>query len=224
MTNRSFLLASSFTLLVACGAGDTVSGTAGAMQQTSVKPDCAPNDAACQSDGLDAPLAVGARLPLDVSVTARGVAAPKLVFEPARADVLDVTGAELFARAPGWSSVLVIGDGGLVIDFFTLSVVAPDRLEIYRLTDDGAPEASPLPARIQVTPGDDIEIAVKAFNGATRLLGDLDATWALDGAVGTLMDQGRRASRRLRVKAVGNATLEVKTSSSTKTLALEVLP
>ena len=34
----------------------------------------------------------------------------------------------------------------------------------------------------------------------------------------------KRASRRLRLKAPGNATLEIKTAAATKTLALEVLP
>lgn len=223
MTIRSFFFAASFALVVACGANDGA-GTQGAMQQSSARPECAPNDTACQNDGLDAPLAVGARLPLDVKITARGVAAPKLALEAARPDVLDVTGAEMFGRGAGWSSVLIAGDNGLVLDFFTISVVAPDRVEIYRLTDDGAPEAAPLPPKIQVTPGDDIELAVKAFSGATRLLGDLDATWTIDGAVGTLMDSGRRASRRLRLKAAGNATLEIKTAGSTKALALEVLP
>jgi hypothetical protein len=224
MTIRSFFFAAPFALAVACGGGNDGPGTQGAMQQSSASPECAPNDTSCQNDGLDAPLAIGARLPIDVKITARGVAAPKLLLEAARADVLDVTGAELFGRGPGWSSVLITGDNGLVLDFFTISVVAPDRLEIYRLTDDGAPEAAPLPAKIQITPGDDIELTVKAFNGATRLLGDLDATWALDNAVGTLMDSGRRASRRLRVKAPGTASLEIKTGSSVKSLALEVLP
>lgn len=225
MTIRSFFVAGSFALVVACGAsGSESAGTQGAMQQSSARAECAPNDTACQNDGLDAPLAVGARLPVDVKITARGVAAPKLVLEAARADVLDVNGAELFGRGRGWSSVLVAGEDGVVLDFFTISVVVPDHLEIYRLTEDGAPEAAPLPAKIQVTPGDDIELSVKAFDGATRLLGDLDATWSLDNAVGTLMDSGRRASRRLRVKAPGNATIEIKTSGSTKTLALEVLP
>lgn len=194
------------------------------MQQTAARPDCAPNDTSCQSDGLDAPLAVGARLPLDIRLTARGTAAPKLLLEAARADVIGIEGAELIGKAPGFSSILVAGEDRLVLDFLTLSVAKPDRLELYRLTADGAPEASPLPSKIQIAPGDDIEVTLRAFSGATRLLGDLDGTWTLDGAVGTLLDAGRRASRRLRVKAAGNATLAIETPNGTKSLALEVLP
>ncbi len=223
MTFRSFFVAASFAALAACGSSGE-SGTQGAMQQSSARPDCAPNDTSCQSDGLDAPLAVGARLPLDVHITARGVAAPKLLLEAARAEVIGIEEAELVGKSPGWSSVLVAGEDRLVLDFFTLSVVAPDRLEVYRLTKDGAPEASPLPGKIQVVPGDDMELTVKAFSGATRLLGDLDATWSIDGGVATVLDAGRRASRRLRVKNAGNASLVIKTAASTKTLALEVLP
>lgn len=227
MTIRSFLRIPIplLALLAACGSGaGDASGTAGALQQSTVAPQCAPNDTSCQNDGLDAPLAVGARLPLDVRLTARGAAAPKLVLEAARGDVIGIEDAELVGKAPGWSSVLISGDDHIVLDFLTLTVAQADRLEVYRLTTDGAPEAAPLPAKIQLTPGDDIELTIRAFSGATRLLGDLDATWTVDGAVGTLLDSGRRASRRLRVKAAGTATVQIKTGVSTKTLALEVLP
>jgi hypothetical protein len=226
MTNRSFLLVAAVALAAsACGsnAGD-VSGTQGALQQSTTTTACAPNDTACQNDGLDGPLAVGARLPLDVRITARGEASPELAFEAARDDVIGVSGAELVGKAPGWSSVLIAGADHLVLDFLTLSVAMPDRFEIYRLTKDGAPEASPLPSKIQLAPGDDIELTIRAFSGATRLLGDLDCTWTVDGTVGTLLDSGRRASRRLRVKQAGPATLAVKTATATKTLSLEVLP
>ncbi|MBX3188905.1 MAG: hypothetical protein KF819_17935 [Labilithrix sp.] len=213
-----------FAVLFACGGGDSTTGTSGAMQQSSARPDCAPNDTSCQLDGLDAPLAVGARLPLDVRITARGVAAPKIALEAARADVLEIRGAELVGKAPGFSSVLFSGEDGVVLDFVTLSVALPDRLELYRLTDDGAPEASPLPEKIQLAPGDDLELSIRAFSGATRLLGDLDAAWEVDGAIGTLLDAGRRASRRLRVKTPGLGTLAITTGGSVKTLTIEVLP
>jgi len=195
------------------------------MQQSTSRPECAPNDTACQTDGLDAPLAVGARLPLDVKITARGVAAPELRLESARPDILAVDGAEVRGEAPGWCSILVAGTDQVVLDFFTLSVAEPDRLEIYRLTDDGAPEASPLPTRIQLAPGDDVELTVKAFRGPTRLLGDLDALWTLDGAaVGTLLDAGKRASRRLRLKAPGTVDLRITSGAWARTLSVEVLP
>lgn len=61
MTMRSLLLlAAPAVLLGGCGSD---SGTTGAMQQSTTRSDCAPNDTACQDDGLDAPLAMGARLP-----------------------------------------------------------------------------------------------------------------------------------------------------------------
>ena len=236
MTIRSGPTAASFTLLsvaascvlsgaLGCGGGGDGAGTAGALQQTSARPDCAPNDTSCQTDGLDAPLAIGARLPIDVRLTTRGTAAPKLVLEAAREDVIGVEGAELVGKARGFSSVLVSGEDRVVLDFLTLSVEKPDRLELYRLTDDGAPEASPLPTKIQMAPGDDIELSLRAFSGATRLLGDLDGTWSIDtAAVATLLDAGRRASRRVRIKTAGNARIAIETASGAKTIELEVLP
>src|SRR5262245_25846106 len=100
MTTRSLLLLplAAAALLVACGS-DT--GTSGAMGQSSTTPDCAPSDTNCQEDGLDAPLAVGARLPVDVRITARGISAPKMTLEAARADVLSVEGGALVGKTPG---------------------------------------------------------------------------------------------------------------------------
>src|SRR5688500_3543626 len=131
MTIRSLLLpAAAGLLLVACGSD---SGTSGAMGQSSTTPDCAPNDRNWQEDGLDAPVAVGARLPVDVRITAKGVSAPKMTLEAARSDVLAVEGGALVGKAPGWSSVLFVNDDGLVMDFLTLNVTPAERVELYRL-------------------------------------------------------------------------------------------
>lgn len=222
MTIRSLLLraAAAALALVACAED----GTSGAMGQSSATPDCAPNDSNCLEDGLDAPVAVGARLPVDVRITAKGVSSPKMTLEAARADVLSVEGGALVGKSPGWSSVLFVNDEGLVMDFLTLNVTPAERVEIYRLTESGGVEASPLPARIQLAAGDDFEIAVKAFSGATRLLGELDATWKLDQDIVTILDTGRPASRRLRVKTPGTATLTIEAGGFTKSIALEALP
>jgi hypothetical protein len=224
MTIRSLAFLSFAAALAAiAGCGDS-GGTTGALDQSSARPDCAPDDTACQIDGLDAPLAVGAHLPLDVHVTARGVASPKLSLEPARSDVIAVEEGQLVGKAVGWSSIMMVGDDGLVVDFITLSVATPDRVELYRLTESGGAEPAPLPDKIQLAPGDDFEVSVKAFVKATRLLGELDAEWSVDGAVATMLDRGRPGSRRLRIKTPGTAKLKVKTTSFEKELTLEVLP
>lgn len=222
MTMRSLLLpALTGLLVVACAEG---SGTSGAMGQSSTTPDCAPSDTNCQEDGLDAPVAVGARLPIDVRVTSKGVSAPKMSLEAARSDVLAVEDGALVGKTPGWSSVLFVNEEGLVMDFLTLNVTPAERVELYRLTDAGGVEASPLPTKIQLAEGDDFEVAVKAFSGATRLLGELDAKWTLDQSIVTILDTGRPASRRLRVKAPGSAKLTIEAGGFTKTIDLEVLP
>ena len=221
MTLRSLLLpAAAALVLVACSDD---SGTSGAMGQSSTTPDCAPNDSNCLEDGLDAPVAVGARLPVDVRITAKGVSSPRMTLEAARSDVLAVESGALVGKAPGWSSVLFVNDEGLVMDFLTLNVTPAERVELYRLTDSGGVEASPLPTKIQLATGDDFEIAVKAFSGATRLLGELDATWRLDADIVTILDTGRPASRRLRVKTPGTSKLTIDAGGFTKTIDLEVL-
>lgn len=223
MTIRSWLPWAALSLPLAVAACGSDTGTTGAMGQSSTSPTCAPNDAVCQTDGLDAPLAEGARLPIDVHVTAKGVAAPKLALESARAEVIGLENGVLVGKGAGFASVLMVADG-VVVDFVTMTVERPERVEVYRLGKDGAAEASPLPAKIQLAPGDDFELTPKAFSGATRLLGELDATWTLDGTAATLLDGGRAGARRIRAKSPGIARLTVKTSSFEKTLEMEVLP
>jgi hypothetical protein len=225
MTNRSGLLflglPLSVALLAACASD---SGTTGALEQSSSRPDCAPEDVACQSDGLDAPLAVGARLALDTRITAAGVAASKLTLESARAEILSVDGVTLIGKSPGWASIVMLNEQGLVLDFVTMTVTKPERLELYRLTDSGSFEPTPMPAKIQVAPGDDFELAVRAWSGATRLLGNVDTTWTLSADVATVLDSGKPGTRRFRMKQPGVATLTVEGSGFKKTLEMEVLP
>lgn len=210
------------TLLAACASEGN--GTSGALGTSSTRAECAPEDTACQADGLDAPLAVGAKLPLDTRITAGGVAAPQMTLESARTDVISIEGVTLSGKAPGFSSVMMLNADGLVLDFVTMTVAKPDRLELYRLTENGSVEASSMPAKIQLAPGDDFELVVKPWSGATRLLGNVDATWTLSADVATVLDSGRPASRRLRIKQAGTATLTVEGSGFKKTLDIEVLP
>lgn len=224
MTIRSLTYFSVAAAIAVAGCATDSSGTDGALSQTATRPDCAPNDTACQIDGLNAPLALGARLPLDINVTARGVASPLLTLEPARADILAVESGHLIGKSEGWSSVMMMSEDGLVMDFITLNVKNPDRVELYRLSDDGGTEASPLPDKIQLAPGDDFELSVKAFFKDTRLLGELDSEWTIEGSGVTILDAGRPASRRLRIKDPGTVKLKVKATSFEKELTLEVLP
>jgi hypothetical protein len=226
MTIRSWLLLLPAGVLAALAAGCSgdSSGTTGAMGQSTTAPDCAPDDTACQNDGLSAPIAEGARLPINVHVTAKGVAAPQLTLESAKTDVVAVENGTLVGKGTGFASVLMIGTDGMVLDFVTMTVQKPERLEIYRLVKDGGLEPAPLPAKIQIAPGDDFEISVKAFKGATRLLGELDATWTVDNGAVMLLDGGRAGSRRIRAKSGGTAKLSIKSQSFEKTLELEVLP
>lgn len=223
MTNRSLHASAIATAIAIAGCGSDEGGTTGAMGQSQTEPDCAPSDQACLESGLDAPLAVGARLPLDVRVTARGVAAPKIALETAREDVIGVDRGMLVGKAPGWSSVMFLSDDGLVLDFVTLSVEAPDRIDVFRSSEAGT-EPRPLPDKIQVAPGDDFEIGLRAFSGITRLLGDLEITWRVDSDIVSLLDAGKPSSRRLRIKSAGTTTLTMQAAGFSKTVTLEVLP
>jgi len=203
--------------LAACGSD---SGGTGALGQSETSPECDPGDVSC---GLDGPIAVGARLPLNISITAPGVAASSITLESTKTNVLAIDGASVRGVTPGFATLAMLDKNAWVIDFLTLTVEAPDRVALFRRKEAGL-EPSELPSRMQIAVGDDFEASVLAFLGPTRLQGDLEATWTVDGTSVRMLDGGRPATRRFRAFAVGTASVKVQTSAHTASLSLEVLP
>jgi hypothetical protein len=210
-------LASFLFLLAACGSD---SGSTGALGQSETSPECDPGDVSC---GLDGPIAVGARLPLQISITAPGVAASSIALESTKTNVLAVDGASVKGVKPGFATLTMLDKNAWVIDFLTVSVEEPDRIALFRRKDAGL-EPSPLPSRMQIAVGDDFEVSLQAFLGATRLLGDLEATWTVDGSSVRMLDGGRPATRRFRAAAAGTSTINVQSANRAATLVLEVQP
>lgn len=222
MTWRSWLGVGTVTLVVAAPACSN-GGTAGALGHTTTTAACAPSDRACAFDGLDAPLAMGAKLPLSVDVTAKGFGSPPLALASASSRVFDVQANTVVGNAPGFASLLVLTPENEVLDFVTLTVAKPTELRVHRVTN-GAVEAAPLPEKIQLLVGDDVSFSVRPYLGERRLLGDVDAAWSTDGALVRLVDSGAPAGHRLVAREAGTTALHVAALGLEAIVTLEVLP
>lgn len=197
-------------------------GSSGALGQTQASPQCSPSDLVCAVGGIDAPVATGASLPIDVSVTSQGSASPPLTFASADPTVFTVSGIHVDGIAPGVAALLVMTDGA-VLDFFHVWVQSPDALRLHRRTAEGV-EVGDLPERVQLLAGDELWISAEPYAGAQRLLGEAGSTWTADAAVVQILEDGARHRRRLVARAAGTTTLEVTALDQTATLELEVLP
>ncbi len=223
MTWRSWRSIGTVTIVLAAPACSGESPTTGALGHTTASAACAPSDQACAFAGLDAPLAVGAKLPLSVDVTAKGFSAPPLTLASANVRVFDVQGHTAIGKAPGFASLLVFTPETLVIDFVTLSVEKPTELRVHRMTKDGAVEALPMPTKIQLLVGDDVSFSVRPYFGERHLLGDIDATWSADDALVKLVDSGTPAGHRVVARSSGTTTLHAAALGLEAKLTLEVL-
>jgi hypothetical protein len=197
-------------------------GSSGALGQTQASPECSPSDLVCAVSGLDAPIATGASLPVDVSITSQGSAAPPLTFISADPTVFTVSGIHLDGISPGVASLLVM-TGGTVVDFFHVWVQTADTLLLHRRTAEGV-EVGALPEHVQLLVGDELVISAELYRGAQRMLGDAEATWTADPSVAQLLEDGDRNERRVVARAAGTTTLEVGALDLAAAVELEVLP
>jgi hypothetical protein len=201
------------TLLAGCGMG--------AMGQSVMSRDCGPNDTRCVLSGLDAPLAVGARLKPAVTLHSKGSGSPLLRLLSTRPDVVEADGGVLTGKGKGVAAVLVANDDGVVLDFLHVSVSAPTRLELHGLGADGS-SLGVLSATVELLVGEGLYLQPHAYVEAQELLGDADGTWTVDPPIADVLRTGKPDLRRLLAKEPGQAAVKVSTLGLESSLRLVV--
>ena len=202
-------------LLPACG-------TNGALGQIGLGTECVPDDVVCLQAGLNAPLAVGAELPLDVDVQLPGSAAPPLRLETTNPDVLTVAGHRVTAAGPGIAAILITTHGGRVLDFAHLWTEQPDELAIHPLNQDGFVLGA-LDEPVELLVGDETVLSSRLRAGAVDLAGSSDTTWTTDSTSISVLSEGRKSIRRIVARAPGEAVLTVAQLGLSKTVGIRVI-
>jgi len=210
-------------LPILCVCAGCAAGSSGALGQTQASPECPPSDLVCAVAGIDAPIARGATLPINVSVTSEGSAAPPLSFVSANPGVFTVDVDRIHGQGPGVASLLVTTTGDLVVDFLNVFVAEAESMRLHRVGASGL-ETSTLPPAMQMLVGDDLTLVLAPHAGAQRLLGDVDATWNADTATVKLLDEGMPGSRRVIAASPGKTTLTAEALGITAQVELEVVP
>ncbi len=201
--------------LAGCGA------ESGALSQATFGAGCAAGGACV--GGLDAPLAVGGRLPLRVDLQIPGTTTPPMELRSAAPDLFSIEENVALGLAPGVGALLLHGPEDLVLDFLHLWVAEAEGLSLTRRSADGAVLGSLTP-NLTLFAGDELLFSVEAWAGGQELLGEFPV--AVSGGTGTVAVVGAGVSRffRLRALAPGQATLAVTGLDHQATLQVEVLP
>lgn len=223
----TYLVRSSFTgkisglvLLLAAHLGGCA--TDGGLAQASLRPECAADDSLCLAEGLNAPIAVGSQLPLDVELTFSGSSAPPFALRSANTNIFEVSDSVLDARSEGVAALLVNSDDGkLAFDFVHLWFKEPTAVRLQRVD---ASRRSDLRDSVELVVGQSITLAALLAQGSQPLLGDFETTWTAEGAALSVLRTGVRTQRAVVARAVGDTNLQVSALGLNASLTIRVLP
>ena len=197
----------------------------GQLGQAAIDTQCPAGDVGCDGTNINQPLAQNAVLPLELRPKLAGAFSVPLRLHPVDTDVVTLNGeGALVGVGSGVSAVLLVTEDGSVVDLMHITVAKADRLSLHRGSGAAVDERS-LPERIEVFPGEELNLVFRAFHGPQRLIGDLDETWAVDNADFSLVDRGFAEERTVRAPDVGETTLVISLGTGIqRVLRLTVVP
>jgi len=195
-------------------------GREGVLGQVELEPECAPLDLACQGDGIDRPLAVGAILPLELASTVPSSSALWLDLEAVDPTVLEVSGNELQGLSSGRTALLATSEEQ-VIDLTHVWVAEPTRIALRR--QDRAAGAT-ISGPVELLVGDEMHLDAVAYADGERLAGRLSGEWSSSSPALQVLETGSPESRRVVARAAGSVTLTMSWKEHQARVAVEVLP
>ncbi len=210
-------------LLVAlsgCGGDDT----RGAIGNASFDEGCAGSTLPCDTAGaVDAPVAVGASFPLQVSVMIMGSGQPPIQLSSTDAGVLTVSQQTVTGVGPGLATVLATSEGE-VIDFVSLWVQTPTGIAISRL-DGAGNDAGEIAGPIGLLVGNTLGVSVSLVSTSQALSGTAETRWSVDDpSVASVLDEGIPGRASVVARAAGTTTVTASLLGFQKSFALEVTP
>jgi hypothetical protein len=212
-------------LVAACGGGDGIGGrpSSGDFGQITATPECGALSQACIGQGLNAPLARGSRVDLDIEYRVAGSSGPPTVLASANEAAVIADTTSLEAIEDGMSAVMFVGPDEEVIDIIHVWVSTPDELRIMRYSDSGD-----LLGRVQPTAqllvGDEILVATEPFGNGQFLLGNFELAYASTNDAVAIVPDPVGGWYRVVARTPGMATVTFAGLDLVATWQIEVLP
>jgi len=205
-----------------CGCGRD-EATPGALGQVWFSADCAGGNGTCPVSGIDAPVAVGATVPLDLDLAIRGGSGLNLTLVSADTEVVDTVGYTLTGVNEGISAVLLTTPEGAVLDFFHVWVYRADGLRFHRMTEEGQ-DLGVMTGRCEMVAGQELILDVVPHAGVHRLVGNVEAAWSTDASNVSVLDEGVDGRRRVVARQPGTAVVTAELDGTSVELEVEVQP
>ena len=152
-----------------------------------------------------------------------GSGAPEIQLVSGNSDVFSVEGQRLRGGRAGVAALLMTTPDSVVLNFVHVWVAQPSALLLHRRTENGE-EVTAVPGKVQLLVGDELPLSAELYAKTQRLLGEPEATWAVDHDCVQILEEGTPNRRRLVARAQGETTLKVTANGLETTLDLEVLP
>jgi len=186
-------------------------------------PECGAFGQACIGQGLDAPLAVGARIEVAVAFQVGGSSGPPLVLEAVDTGVLQTTDTYFEAVGSGCSAVLFIDTDQKVVDFIHVWTTAAEELRILRYSPFGDLMGH-VQDQVQLLVGDELLVAVVPYANAQPLLGNYDLLRDVVGDAVAIVPDPVGGWYRVVARAPGAATITFSGLGIEAVWDIEVLP
>lgn len=167
------------SLVAGCG-GSGVGGAPGGSYATNSRPQCGALGVACVGQKLDAPIALGGSLELDVRYQIAGTSGPPTVLAAADPAVLRVDGAKVTGISAGASAVMFLGPDSRALDFLHLWVQPATELRIIRYHQGGTPLGR-VQGKVHLLVRDELLVSVEPFANGQPLAGNFELTRTLQG-------------------------------------------
>jgi hypothetical protein len=208
----------------ACGGGY---GSGGRVETSSnsaqTKPQCGALGIACVGQKLDAPIALGGTMELDVRYQIGGSSGPPTKLESADASVLVVDGDHLRAVGAGASAILFVGPDRRVIDFLHLWVQPATELRIIRYDRSGA-QLGRVQPDVHLLVHDELLVSVEPFANGQPLAGGFALERKFEGSSVAIVPDSVAGFYRVVARTAGPTKIVFSALNLTTTWSVEVEP
>ncbi len=222
MRTFSFAPRSTFLLLPPLLVALAGCSESGALGQASIQGGCAGSTLPCASASeVDAPLAVGASMPISVNLNVAGGGQPPLDLVSTDTTVFTVAQETVMGVGPGLATLLISSEGE-VIDFVAVWVQKPTAISVSRLSSSEA-DIGEIPGDLGLLVGDTITVAVGPVGSNQALTGTAPTTWTVaDPTIVTALDEGVVGRANLVARAAGTTTVTASAFGLEQSFTVEV--
>ncbi len=213
-----------FAAVVALGCGGAGGRPdASSMAVMPARPQCGALSLACVGQKLDAPIALGSTLELDVRYQIAGSSGPPTTLETADPSVLVLDGSHLRAVGAGLSAVLFLGPDKTVIDFLHLWVEPATELRILRYSSAGT-LLGRVQSSVKLLVHDELLVSVEPFAKGQPLIGNFKLETTVAGNSVAIVPDSVSGFHRVVARSPGPSQVKLAALGLSTEWTIEVQP